>query len=187
MHLPALCLSEVPRPIRARCQPRNEAGAIRDFLKWSRNAARLTAEDYQTTDRLLSQFEAFVDSQLAVLPGTLAGLRNEPNLEVFALNERMLAMSIDVAVADLPLQPFDQSILAAILIRARELWGSGEHDLCFCEMDADLWPQDRNGNARPPLEKLYREASVWVYKDFEMSKPVRPAGWPPLPPSQEFL
>ncbi len=92
----------------------------------------------------------------------------------------MLERAIALAQADLSLQPFDQAILAAVLGRAEELRSQGETDLCFCVTDADLQPWDKRGNAKRLLTKLYDEALVWVYGDFGMNAPERPASWPGL-------
>jgi hypothetical protein len=180
LHLPSLCLMEVRNPVMTRCQPR-EAGAVRAFARWMRGRSRLNADDFGTINRVLSQFESSVTSELAALSKTLLALRSEPNLEVFSLNEEMLAMAVGLGFDDLSFQPFDQSVLAAVLVRARELWDAGERELCFCEKDSDLLPHDRHEGEKPHLAKLYRSARVWVYEDFEMSHPVRPPGWPLSP------
>src|ERR1022692_246269 len=132
LHLPSLCLMEVRNPLMSRCQPR-EAGAVRAFARWMRRSSRLNTDDFDTIDRLLNQFESSIESELAALSKTLRALRSETNLEVFSLNEEMLAMAVGLAFEDLSLQPFDQSVLAAVLVRARELWDDGERELCFCE------------------------------------------------------
>jgi hypothetical protein len=46
----------------------------------------------------------------------------------------MLERAIDLTQSDLWLTPFDQAILAAVLVRAEELRAGGETDLCFCEI-----------------------------------------------------
>jgi hypothetical protein len=108
----------------------------------------------------------------------LASLRREQRLEVFPLNGRMLERAVELSVAGLSLKPFDQAILAAVLGRAGELREAGETDLCFCEMDADLQPWDRNGAAKQALTDLYDAAGVWVYGDFELRAPERPENLP---------
>jgi hypothetical protein len=178
LHLPSLCLMEVRTPLTTRCRPRNDAGAIRAFARWRREASRLSTTDFDTVDRLLNQFESSVTEELAALSQTLLALKSEPNLEIFSLNEEMLAMAVRLEFADLSLQPFDQSVLAAVLVRARELWDAGERELCFCEKDRDLWPYDQHEHLKPQLAESYRDARVWVYEDFKMSRPVRPPGWP---------
>jgi len=79
---------------------------------------------------------------------------------------------------DLSLKPFDQAILAAVLVRAEELRTANNLDLCFCETDADLQPWDKRGEAKRPLTNLYDAAQVRVYGDFDLSSPERPDHWP---------
>lgn len=78
---------------------------------------------------------------------------------------------------ELELKPFDNSILAAVLVRASELVKTGETDIAFCELDGDLLPWDKNGNFKPALTRLYDEAHVWVYGDFTMTTPEAPENW----------
>jgi hypothetical protein len=63
------------------------------------------------------------------------------------------------------------------LIRADELRNEGETDVAFCELDGDLQPWDKNGNPKPVLTRLYDDARVWVYGDFTLTTPERPANW----------
>jgi len=184
LYLPSFCLTEVRNPLRTKCQPRNEADAIRDFLKLRRNSSALTAEDMDATNRVLNRFESSVISELALLPQILASLRTELSIEAFAMNDSMLSMAVDLASIDLPLQPFDQCVLAAVLVRARELWDAGERELCFCEVDKDLQPWDKPRNRKPLMADLYDQARVWVYGNFELTLPVRPPGWPVNPAPQ---
>lgn len=130
------------------------------------------------TREVLDRFETQVRSELKQLDAVFASLRTEAALEVFPLSEAMLKRATELASIDLPLRPFDQSILAGILVRAEELWEVGERDLSFCEVDADLQPWDKKGNAKQPLTELFDRARVWVYGDFELSSPERPPGWP---------
>ena len=86
-------------------------------------------------------------------------------------------MAVGLAFEDLSLQPFDQSVLAAVLVRARELWDDGERELCFCELDKDLQPWDKDRKRKLPLADIYDQARVWVYSNFELTRPERPPGW----------
>jgi len=181
LHLPALCITEARNSMPSRYQPEADAETLRGFLSWARNTGRLTADHTETTLRAVDQLDAFVLSELKRLPETLDTLRSRRNLEVFALNDAMLERAVNLAFTDLWLKPFDQSVLAAVLVRARELWNAGERDLCFCELDRDLQPWDRRNQRRASLADLYDEARVWVYEDFTLTKPVRPAGWPANP------
>jgi hypothetical protein len=183
LHLPGPCLTEARQPIRIKCQPRHEADAIRRFLLRARAEQRVSPEEERVTREVLDRFEDQVRRELRQLDETIIALRQEPNLEVFPLNDGMLAKAVDLAQLDLVLKPFDQAILAAVLVRAGELMAEGETDLCFCESDADLQPWDKHGEARQPLTGLYAAAGVWVYENFAMDTPGRSDGWPPAVPS----
>jgi len=114
------------------------------------------------TREVLDRFEQHIRAELRQLNDTLASLRNQSGLELFPLNEKMLERAVGLAGLDLSLQPFDQSILAAVLVRAEELRDAGETDLCFCETDADLQPWNKKGDSKQPLTDLYDSALVWV-------------------------
>ena len=90
----------------------------------------------------------------------------------------MLDRAVDLSTLRLSLKPFDQTILASILVRAEELRSGGEYDLCFCETDTDLQPWDKNGHAKPPLTDLYDQVALWVFGDFDLLAPERPENWP---------
>lgn len=178
IHLPAICLTEARKPIREKCQPRREADAIRLFLLRARAEQVVSPDEERITREVLDRFEQQVRAELRQLDNTLASLRHTNGLELFPLSEKMLERAVDLSAMDLSLQPFDQSILAALLIRAEELTSAGETDLCFCETDADLQPWDKKGDSKQLLTTLYDAASVWVYGDFDMKAPERPNDCP---------
>jgi hypothetical protein len=178
LHLPSLCLTEARPPVLTKCQPRNEADAIRQFLLRAKTEGAVTPEQDRATREVLDRFESQVRTELKELDNVLASLRGQDGLEVYPLNERMLERAVELSLLDLSLKPFDQAILAAVLVRAEELSAAGELDLCFCEADADLQPWDKQGKAKRPLTDLYDEAQVWVYGDFDLNAPERPEHWP---------
>jgi hypothetical protein len=108
----------------------------------------------------------------------LQSLTQDPGIEVFALTEAMLARAVELASLNLDLKPFDQAILAAILVRGEQLRDDGAGEIAFCELDSDLQPWDKNGEAKQPLTGLYDSAHVWVYGDFALDSPERPATFP---------
>jgi hypothetical protein len=167
-----------------KCQPRHEANAIRQFLTRAKLEQTVVPEQERATRDVLFLFERQVHTEIARLDEVLGTLHAMPWLEQFPLNERMLDRAIGLARSKLFLRPFDQAILAAVLVRAEELGTAGETDVCFCEMDADLQPWDNSGGAKQPLTDLYDDARVWVYGDFNLSSPPMPSGWPDfIPPS----
>lgn len=178
LHVPAICLTEARRAILTRCQPRHEANALRLFLARARNEQSVSDEEDRLTRLVLQRFEQQVQAELRSLDDTLGALRTKPEIEVFPLTERMLERAVELTGLDLSLKPFDQAILAAVLGRARELAEAGESDFCFCELDADLQPWDKNDREKQPLAGLYDAESVWVYGDFIMAEPEMPKGWP---------
>jgi hypothetical protein len=178
LHLPAPCLTEARQAILTKCQPRHEADAVRQFLLRARAERTVSPDQERTTREVLDRFEQQVQTELRQLDETFASLRHEPGLEVFPLNENMLERAVSLSTLDLSLKPFDQAILAAVLVRAEELARSREVDLCFCEADANLQPWGKRGDAKQPLTDLYDAAGVWVYGDFDLRDPERPDNWP---------
>jgi hypothetical protein len=130
------------------------------------------------TREVLGNFEQQVKAELKELDDTLSSIRREPGVEVFPLNENMLDRATNLSATGIRLTPFDQAILAAILVRSEELRHAGTVDFCFCEIDADLQPWDKRGGAKQPLTDLYDKAGLWVYGDFDMREPQRPKSWP---------
>jgi hypothetical protein len=90
----------------------------------------------------------------------------------------MLVRAVELSVQNLDLKPFDQAILAAVLVRAQALRESGADDISFCELDGDLQPWDKNGRSKEPLTAFYDAVGVWVYGDFAMENPPRRSGFP---------
>jgi hypothetical protein len=138
---------------------------LRRYLKWARAAGHVSDVDDEATRRVLEQFEVLVKRDLDNLEKALEGLRAEEGIEIFPLSEAMLERSLSLSTETLDLKPFDNAILAAILVRADELAKEGRLDMAFCELDGDT------------LKKLYDNAHVWVYGDFTMTTPEPPPDW----------
>lgn len=181
LHLPALSLVEARHVIPHRIKPGREAKVIRNFLTWGRQRATISPADREATLRVLSQFESGVERALQGLDANLTEIRQTPNVDIFALDDRMLEMSLRLGELGLVLNPFDQAILAGVLGRADELREQGETNFSFCELDSDLQPWDTSGSLKLPLKHLYDERGIWVYGSFDMLVPPRPAGWPGAP------
>ena len=92
------------------------------------------------------------------------------------MNEDMLVRSVQLL--HLGLQPFDQAILASILVKAETLKKNGIERFSFCEADSDLQPSDKLGAPKEPLLSIYDQAAIWVYQDFLLQEPQMPANWP---------
>jgi hypothetical protein len=176
LHLPIICLTEARRPILAKHQSRH-ADTIRQFLKWARTTDLVAAEDEAATRRVLNLLERQVRIDLNELDQTLTSLTQQPGLEVFPFDGAMLEKTAGFALEKLDLHPFDQAILAAVLLRAGTLRSEGETEFAFCELDSDLQPWDKHGKRKEPLTSLYDVAGIWVYSDFVLKSPPRPENW----------
>lgn len=178
LYLPHVCISEARRPIFAHFQSRNEADHVRKFLLWARDNRFVTAPDEEAARRVLDQLEGRVKADLERLDEALENLKSANGVETFNLSQSMLERCAILSQAKLDLQPFDQAILAAILVRAEELRAEGIAEMDFCELDSHLQPWDKDSNPKKPLTELYDRARVWVYGDFLLQAPAKPAGWP---------
>jgi hypothetical protein len=177
--LPSICISEARYPIMTKYQVRNEADIVRRFLLWGKEQGIVAAEEEQRTRTALDRMESAVRTDLNKLDDTLKALKEKPGLEIFDITTDMLERCSALSFAKLALNPFDQTILASILVRAEELVSDGATDLAFCELDSDLQPWDKRNNKKDELADLYDRARVWVYGDFLLETPAIPADWPP--------
>lgn len=179
LHVPAFCLVEARRTIRQKCQPRGEADAIRQFVQWAATERRLESGEVDSVLRTLDMFESNVQRELADLDKSLERLRQHAGLEFFALNDNQLKLSVDLGFS-CDLQPFDQSVLAAVLGRADVIRAAEpKATFAFCELDGDLQPWDKEGRSKQALTACYDPRGIWVYGDFDMTRPPRPRHWPP--------
>jgi hypothetical protein len=178
IHIPAVCLIEARYPIRTKYQPRLAANSVRKYLAWATKEGMLSTEESSTVRQVLDRYEAVVLAELDHVDERIGSLRNHPGIDVFPLTDEMLAQAVELSVQNLDLKPFDQAILAAVLVRARALRESGSDDIVFCELDGDLQPWDSNGGSKQPLTSLYDAAGVRVHADFAMGSPPRRHGFP---------
>lgn len=171
LYLPAISIAEARRPITVDFQSRFEAERIRQYLLWARDAGLVTPADEEVVRVALDRMEGRVKADLAKIEETLRALNAAKGVEVFPLNEAMLNRCAQLSFLKLDLRPFDQAILAAILVRAEVLASTGVIETAFCDLDADLQPWDRKNNPKPVLTDLYDERRIWVYGDFLLQSP----------------
>lgn len=177
IHVPSICLTEARTTIRRKFQPRAHLTPIRNYLRWV-DPAVLNDVTKETIRKALQGYEVSVQAELDRLEATLEGFARTPGIDVFGLSEPMLERSRSLGFEKLELEPFDNAILAAIITRAEELKkNEPDSQLVLCELDGDLRPWNRDGQIKPTLARLYDDARVWVYGDFEMAKPARPENW----------
>ena len=83
----------------------------------------------ETAGKTLDQMEGLVKRDLGQLDELLAGLDKEQGVEIFNMNEEMLVRSVQLS--HLGLQPFDQAILASILVKAETFNKNGIERFSF--------------------------------------------------------
>lgn len=177
LYLPSICISEARRPILEKFQVRLEADRVRRFLLWGKQHNLIDEPTDETVRRVLDQMESRVKTDLEKTDDLLANLKTEKGIQIFDLTQQMCERCSELSHAGLGLQPFDQSILAAILVKAEELTAKGIEQFAFCEADSDLQPWDKAGDPKEPLVKFFDERKIWVYQDFLLEKPEMPARW----------
>ena len=157
--MPNICIGEARQAILSKCQPRNEANALRRFLSWALPADHVTPADAEAARIVLNKYESSIRKDLDNLDNTFRSLANLPYFQVFGLDDAMLDRATELALAGIAPRPFDHAVLAGVLTRASRLWDAGERAISFCEADADLQPWDRNGNPKPPLRDVFRKSA----------------------------
>jgi predicted nucleic acid-binding protein len=177
LSLPVICIAEARRPIFERFQSRNEADRVRQFLLWARDAGIVNAAEDEATRRVLDRMEGRVRADLERLDETFDNLKAADGIEIFNLTQEMLERCADLSYLNLDLKPFDQAILAAILVRGERLLADGVDETAFCELDSDLQPWDKGRNRKERLAGLYDKARIWVYRDFLLQAPAKPDDW----------
>jgi predicted nucleic acid-binding protein len=166
LYLPVICVTEARRPVAERFQVRTEADRVRQFLLWARDTGIVDAAEDETTRRVLDRMESRIKADLDGVDDSLDSLRAAKDVEVFHLDQEMLERCASLSYLRLDLKPFDQAILAAILVRAKQLRSKGVDQTDFCELDSDLQPWDKDRNPKRQLADLYSEARISVYGDF---------------------
>jgi hypothetical protein len=116
-------------------------------------------------------------ADLARLDEAFDNLKAADTIEIFNLTQEMLERCADLSYLKLDLQPFDQAILAAILVRGEQLLAEGEDETAFCELDSHLQPWNKDRNPKELLAGLYDRARIWVYEDFLLQAPAKPGDW----------
>lgn len=167
IHVPYICFREAKAVILRKHQPK-EHSALQQFRKWAKDQQLIDESTSATVNSFLHVFANTVTTELTRIDQRLREVESAPGVDVFALNERMLERSIElrVEVPDPPLKPFDEVILAAVLVRAATLAPGPRR--AFCTLDLDLSPVVR-GSTRKHLKAVYDAAQIEVRTTFDLS------------------
>jgi predicted nucleic acid-binding protein len=177
LYLPSICISEARRPLLEKYQPRSTADRVRAFLRWARRENVISNQEADATRRVLDMMESKIKSELDALDTLFSSRKKTPGLEVLALSQEMLELCTELSYLKLALQPFDQAILASVLVKAKQIAAAGNGPCAFCELDSNLQPWGKEA-PKEKLTQLYDEAKVWVYGDFLLANPRMPEKWP---------
>lgn len=130
-----------------------------------------------STRLVLDKYEAAIKRDLNELENTFRTVASLPFVNIFGMDEAILDRATELILSGQDLEPFDQAILASVLVQASRLWDRGERGISFCEIDSDLQPWDAYGNAKVPLRDAFDRAHVWVFRDFTLTTPRRREGF----------
>jgi predicted nucleic acid-binding protein len=103
LHLPSVCLTEARATIPRRFKQRSESPdtqAIKKYLAWAKVHGRIADDEDAIVRRILDRFDSMVQTELdrldSTLDATLAALRSNPAIEVFALDDEMLRRRLGI-------------------------------------------------------------------------------------------
>ncbi len=136
---------------------------------------------------VIDQMENNVRNDLRVMEQTLRDLAESPGLEIVHYDAEMMARSTEYCFLLPALKPYDQAVLATVIVRAERLLQAGEREMFFSELDSDLQPWDSKGASLEKLAQIYDDANVWVCGDYLLQTPALPENWHDRPPGLEEL
>jgi predicted nucleic acid-binding protein len=166
LHVPAICLREGAESVRRKRQARHELG---EFRRYSRRKGTLGEPEAEVIRTFLESFDRHVADELSRIDERLDHLQGLACVDCFALSDDMLqrVLTLRRSVVEVnQLKPFDEAILAAVLIRSHELRLAGATSILFCTLDADLLPWNRSQQPRRELQAAYDAACVSVLPSF---------------------
>ncbi len=174
LHLPAICLVEARRVISRKSGPKDLA-AIRRYIRPARGAGTAPAAAAEATLKVLARFESFADQEKRDAPVRVQALGSDTAIRVFPLSQEALTLSVEISTSPgIDLESFDLAIMAAVAAEARSVTSAGDA-VSFCTLDGDLQPWGRSGQPKAALKAIYDREKIWVYGDFLLETPARPA------------
>ncbi len=159
LHVPGICLREGASSVRRKSQPKDKD--VKEYRRWAVQAGEISVADADAAVRVLERYRQRVATDLGDIDTRLDSLLPTVGVEVFGLSDTMLQRVLSlrgVVPEDEDLEPFDEAILGAVVVRAEELRNQGETEFWFCTLDAHLLPWGKKGTHRLGLDKLYRAA-----------------------------
>lgn len=164
LHVPAIAFREAADVIKRKHVP-SQAKVLQEFRRWAHATELIDGLTSVVTSEFLNQFVSHTNTALANVSVRLDEVASAPGVHVFALSEPMLERALALRQQVDNLGPFDEAILAAVLVRAESLRDGGP---IFCTRDRDLSPLTRQGEPRAEFVQLYAEAGLTVRTDFQI-------------------
>lgn len=168
LFIPSICLREGAAAVRTKCQP--QVTDLRKYRRLAVSEGTLSREKSDLVVAFLDEFEGQVRKHLAAIDERLDLLLQKDGVQVFGLDDAVLTRVL--ALRKVPevsvLKAFDESILAAVLVKAERLRSDGVADVRFCCLDEDLRPWTRKGEPKPGLAALYQAAGVTFVDDLSV-------------------
>lgn len=177
LHLPAICIAEARNPLHQKFQTRVEADRIRKYVTWALSEQRLPLAQGEIVRQVLDGMQNTVRDELRAMEERLRELAASPGLELINYDADMMSRACEFGFTMPEIKPYDQAVLACVVVRAERLYRAGDREMFFCELDSDLQPWDRNGNRLERLATLYDDANVWVCGDYLLQSPPAPENW----------
>jgi len=174
LHIPNVSFAEARQSIQMKCQPVDGPG-IHRYIRWAHSNGELNEEQAREAHELAERYIQSINRELSAVPSILKEVAGLPCVRVFAFDDEMLGLANQLALTKVAQKPFDHAILAGILVCSSRLWNPGERGISFAEIDSDLKPWGPKGAPKDDLRKLYDDAHVWVYGNFTLQFPPRPA------------
>ena len=168
MFVPAICFAEARETVPRRFAPRSRSEDLRKFVRWAKVNGKVLHQDAEIALKVFDQFDGLVASELTKVSERLSELAYLPYLNLFSLSEKMLERQVTIGALNISLKPFDLAILAAVLVKAEELFAVNNNEVYFCELDSDLHPWDKSGSPKPIIKKLYDDSHIRVYENFDL-------------------
>lgn len=168
LFVPAICFAEARETVPRRFAPRSRSEDLRKFVRWAKVNGKVLHQDAEIALKVFDQFDGLVASELTKVSERLSELANLPYLNLFSLSEKMLERQVTIGALNISLKPFDLAILAAVLVKAEELFAVNNNEVYFCELDSDLHPWDKSGSPKPIIKKLYDDSHIRVYENFDL-------------------
>ena len=168
LFVPAICFAEARETVPRRFAPRSRSEDLRKFVRWAKVNGKVLHQDAEIALKVFDQFDGLVASELTKVSERLSELADLPYLNLFSLSEKMLERQVTIGALNISLKPFDLAILAAVLVKAEELFAVNNNEVYFCELDSDLHPWDKSGSPKPIIKKLYDDSHIRVYENFDL-------------------